>query len=109
MKNKKKRIDQQRKNDKILFSEILDHYGHKCICGSIEHLVVDHIGGKNKIPCKRQTGDTLWRYLKKNNFPPGFRILCHSCNIIDGFLRKNKNLRINGIDDLIKLRDIVRR
>jgi seryl-tRNA synthetase len=48
-------------------------------------------------------------YLIKNNFPPGFRTLCFSCNIIDGFLRNHENLKIDGMNDLVtRLKDLAK-
>jgi hypothetical protein len=69
--------------------EVLDHYGNKCTCcgeSLYEFLAFDHIeGGGSKT--RRETGIygskfTLW--LRKNNFPEGFRILCHNCNVALG-------------------------
>ena len=94
-----------RKHRRKLFTGVLNHYGNKCSipeCGSNEKLCIDHIGGWNGESPKGNT--VLWRWLKKNNFPPGFRTLCQRCNKIDGFLRKHKALGINGIDALMKLK-----
>lgn len=69
--------------------EVLVHYGNKCACcgeSTYEFLAFDHIkGGGSKI--RRETGIygskfTLW--LRKNNYPEGFRILCHNCNVAMG-------------------------
>ncbi len=85
-----------------LFNEVLDHYGRKCSitkCGNTKNLCVDHIGGNDGNSPK--AGMYLWRWLKKNNFPKGFRILCLQCNTLDGQLRKR--FELNGIDELIEL------
>lgn len=88
---------------KRLFNRVLDYYGHFCyMCNSSEKLCVDHIGGDRRNgPTK--SGAPLWRWLIKNNFPPGFRILCHPCNLLDGLLRKHKLFGLDGIDALHKL------
>lgn len=92
-----------RKSVKKLFNEILDHYGHECfICKSIDKLCVDHIGGCNKNE-EYKMGISLWIWIRKNNFPLGFRILCSKCNLLDGMLRSHKNLEINSIDELFGL------
>lgn len=55
-------------------------------CGEshYKHLTVDHIGGgANKHLSEkgnRLRGKGLYAWLKKNNYPPGFRILCMNCN-----------------------------
>lgn len=53
-------------------------------CGTkhIEFLAIDHInGGGNKHRKKIGSGSgTLYRWLKRNNYPDGFRILCNNCN-----------------------------
>ena len=65
-------------------------------------LHIDHIGGYNGKE-KYRTGHALWRWLKKNNFPKGFRVFCYSCNILDGLFRNYSTLGIKSIDDLAKL------
>jgi hypothetical protein len=64
---------------------ILQHYGGlKPVCACcgedhIEFLSVDHIkGGGAKH--KKLLGAGFYDWLKKNNYPPGYRILCHNCN-----------------------------
>jgi hypothetical protein len=64
--------------------------------------MVDHVGGWDG-KSKYITGSNLWRWLKKNNFPPGFRLLCSRCNALDGMIRKDPLLGISGIDELDKL------
>lgn len=50
-------------------------------CGEdkYEFLALDHIqGGGNKQ--RKDIGGNLVRWLKRNNFPTGYRVLCHNCN-----------------------------
>lgn len=60
----------------------IEHYGGKCdCCGEkrYEFLAIDHInggGGKHR----KQIGNHTVAWLVRNNFPDGFRILCHNCN-----------------------------
>lgn len=72
---------------------IIYHYGGtppKCACcgeGEFLFLSIDHIGGKAKHSQSgaRQSGDALYRWIVKNDFPSGFRILCYNCNCAKGF------------------------
>ena len=56
----------------------------KC-CGEteIDFLQIDHIDGGGKKHSKQINHD-LYRWLKKNNFPPGFQVLCCNCNFAKG-------------------------
>jgi hypothetical protein len=50
-------------------------------CGEDDQrfLTVDHVdGGGNRQ--KKQIGSKLYTWLRKHNFPPGFRLLCFNCN-----------------------------
>jgi hypothetical protein len=69
--------------------EILVRYSGnppKCFCCNetlIEFLTIDHINGggnqhREKINIKG--GNTFYRWLKKNNYPEGYRIACLNCN-----------------------------
>lgn len=66
----------------------LDAYGKKCICcgeETKEFLTIDHEGGNGnehrKSLFKHNVGGVhMYRWLKKNNFPSGYRILCMNCN-----------------------------
>jgi hypothetical protein len=77
-----------RRNKKIT---VIEHYGNKCACcgeTNIVFLCIDHVnGGGNK---HRKTlgdwgvGANFYRWLINNNFPDGFRVLCHNCNFAYG-------------------------
>lgn len=62
--------------------------GYVCACCGItnkEFLSIDHIDGsgpehREKLTGNPRNGQTLYYWLKKNNFPPGFRVLCMNCN-----------------------------
>jgi hypothetical protein len=77
---------------KRLRLEVLTHYGGnppKCACcgeSHIEFLSIDHIkGGGNKHRKSLSGNREIYRWLIKNNFPEGFQILCHNCNLSKGF------------------------
>jgi hypothetical protein len=67
--------------------DAINFYGGKCICcreSILEFLAIDHIdGGGNDHRKSIRTNIYLW--LKKNNYPDGFQILCHNCNMAKGF------------------------
>ena len=58
----------------------------KCACcgeRQIEFLAIDHINGggnehRRSIGCG--SGSQTYTWLKTNNYPEGFRVLCHNCN-----------------------------
>lgn len=66
----------------------LSMYGGVCACcgeGRPEFLCIDHInGGGNKHRKEVGGGSYFYWWLKKNNYPPGFRVLCHNCNMSFG-------------------------
>ena len=53
--------------------------GHDERC--IELLVIDHKKKRTKKE-KGLAGKSLYEYLKKNNYPDGYQVLCFSCNFI---------------------------
>ena len=67
--------------------EVLEAYGGPtCVCcfeTEIEFLCIDHIdggGGKHLREIKK-AGSTFYRWLKKEGWPIGYRVLCHNCNM----------------------------
>ena len=50
-------------------------------------LAVDHINGRKHLPEKEKNlrSSGLINFLIKNNFPDGYQILCHNCNMAKGF------------------------
>lgn len=86
-KHREKNLLRSNENHKKLRYEILSHYSHgtpKCECcgeSIIEFLALDHInGGGEKERKKIGNSYRLYAYLKRNNFPDGYRVLCHNCN-----------------------------
>lgn len=72
--------------------QVLKHYGGEqptcACCGETtnEFLAVDHTNGGG---CQHRkeigsSGTATYRGLIRNNFPPGFRVLCHNCNFAYG-------------------------
>ncbi len=68
--------------------ECFQHYGNICKCcgeSNIYFLTLDHILGNGNIHRKKifkhnVGGVHMYRWLKKNNFPEGYTILCMNCN-----------------------------
>lgn len=61
----------------------ITYYGAKCTCcGETEYvfLCIDHIKGKGRQHRKEIGASALYRWLKKNNYPDGFQVLCWNCN-----------------------------
>lgn len=63
----------------------------KCACcgeGTLEFLSIDHINGggnKHRQRLKLKAGFEFYRWLENNNYPEGFRVLCHNCNLSLGY------------------------
>ena len=62
----------------------------KCACcgeTEVKFLSLDHIdGGGNAHRREIGRGPTaIFGWLKRNNYPPGFQVLCHNCNMAKGF------------------------
>lgn len=70
--------------------EVLNAYGGpQCAClkcpersSNLAFLSIDHIGGGGTKHRKSIGGGSsdMYYWLKKNNFPSGYRVLCHTCN-----------------------------
>lgn len=61
------------------------HYGGQCACcGEGDHVVLtlDHIGGYDG--AGPRGGSDLAAWLKRRNYPEGFRVLCFTCNFVLG-------------------------
>ena len=91
-KGTKKYLPAKRKSNKRAYAalrlETLQYYSGKekpeckcCAVDFLEFLSIDHInGGGSEDKRKIGTGGKFYKWLKKNNYPKGFRVLCHNCN-----------------------------
>lgn len=80
--------------------EIFEAYGKMCQCcreTQVEFLSIDHINNGRGNPAKRfGTGDKLYRWLKKNNFPKdNYQILCLQCNQAKNYYGSCPHTKIN--------------
>lgn len=62
-------------------------YGYRCTCCGETHpafLVIDHVRGGGRAHLRsmgKGAGPFIfYRWLRKNQYPPEFQILCHNCN-----------------------------
>ncbi len=85
----KAKIQQQ-----LLKREILTAYGGECACcgeADFTFLVIDHIGGGGRKQRDEEFngfgGACSYRWLRREGFPSGFRVLCHNCNWATAFNR----------------------
>lgn len=65
---------------------VLQYYGNKCVQCDEERpfcLAIDHIDGNGNTHRKKigKYGSGFFGWLIDNNFPDGFQILCHNCNM----------------------------
>jgi hypothetical protein len=80
------------RNERIAI-EVLVHYGGKCSCCGFDDLnkKINYVGYSKRFLCidviagggsklHRQTHN-LHKWLKANNYPNGFRVLCAACNV----------------------------
>jgi hypothetical protein len=84
-KNKEKNNERVAKRDHEIRLMCINHYGGSCACCGetvYEFLSIDHIngGGVRHRKALGSNGSKFARWLVKNNFPEGYRILCHNCN-----------------------------
>lgn len=66
---------------------VLEHYGNKCNCcgeSTLQFLAIDHINNDGYLERKTRTIQ-IFEYLIRNNYPSGFQVLCHNCNLAKSF------------------------
>ena len=75
-------LHSEQKKYLTLRDEVFTAYGgYMCVCcGETEKvfLTIDHIDDSHKEP--RKDRSKLYRWLRRNNYPEGFRVLCYNCN-----------------------------
>jgi len=69
---------------------VLNAYGGpRCSCCGetlVQGLTIDHMNGDGATWRKehKREGTGLYRWLQENNYPPGFQVLCFTCNFAKG-------------------------
>lgn len=87
-KNRESNIKKMRVYRESARIEAINHYGGKCVCcgeTKPEFLAIDHVNGDGNIHRKKINRMNLAVWLRINNYPDGFRVLCHNCNCAIGF------------------------
>ena len=75
-------------NHRALRQRCLSHYGGECGGGGelrYEFLSLDHVGGGGNSHRIKTGAKKMAAWCVRNKFPPGFRVLCHNCNMAIGF------------------------
>src|SRR5690606_38099756 len=74
--------------------DVLNAYGGKCACCGVatkEFLAIDHINGggrQHRLSLHpRPSSQTVYTWLRKNNYPEGFQVLCHNCNAAKSYYK----------------------
>lgn len=81
-KEKRNAIKAKARRDELRES-VVSHYGGKCRCcgeTDIDVLCMDHINGGGEQHRKEIPASRLYRWLRDNNYPDAFRVLCLNCN-----------------------------
>jgi hypothetical protein len=88
--NRNRLVAQDRVYHRTLRMEALRAYGGPvpaCACCSewrTEFLGIDHIGGGGAERRKATGSSNFYSWLRQHQYPDGFRVLCHNCNLLFG-------------------------
>lgn len=98
--------DRYTKQRELHRQTVIAHYGEKCSCcgESIpQFLAIDHINGNGNKERKKikKAGSGFYKWLIDNNFPEGYQVLCHNCNMgrhLNGGICPHKQSTLPSID-----------
>lgn len=90
--NPEKLREKNRRYREQIRKEVLGYYSNgafKCACCGENHyefLAIDHIrgGGKKHLQEIGGGGFMFYLWLKRNNYPSDYRVLCYNCNFAFG-------------------------
>lgn len=72
------------KYNKELREFVLNKYGGKCVCcgeANLRFLTIDHTGNNGNAHRKSDPkAKAIYTWLKVNNYPEGFQVMCYNCN-----------------------------
>ncbi len=77
-------IDRHRDWRHKVKNEAIQIYGGVCACcgeKEVKFLCIDHIDGGGNQHRKTIKTRSIGEWLKTNNYPKGFQVLCHNCNM----------------------------
>ncbi len=89
--NPERQAEFQRNSHRKLRQEVLNAYGGKCACcgeTQYEFLAIDHIDGNgaaHRRENKLAKGTAFYYWLRREDWPEGFQVLCHNCNQAKGW------------------------
>jgi len=81
--NKEETSDRARQLRVLKRKKVIEHFGGKCeLCGLVddEVMTVDHIWDDGAEHRKQVKATVVLDWLIKNDYPPGYRLLCFNCN-----------------------------
>ena len=87
-KDNREKIREQYRQQKL---KVLSHYSNgKMVCDCcgddhLEFLCIDHVNGGGTKHRRSIGHHDFYRYLVKENYPDGYRVLCHNCNASFGY------------------------
>lgn len=85
-KNRSEQMGRNKRYEEMVKDSVFNNYGgYICSCcgeKEIVFLTIDHIDGGGTKHRKKVGGGGkfTYRWIYKNNFPKGFRVLCYNCN-----------------------------
>lgn len=94
--HRKERKEYNNQLNQAVKFEVLGHYsviGHPncphCRIDDLDVLTIDHVNNDGAAHRKEQgTGSALYVWLKRNNYPEGYQVLCCNCNMKKEVLRR---------------------
>ena len=90
--HRKHAAEYAKERDVLFRVSALMAYGWSCACcgeDRYEFLAIDHINGggtkhRKELSGGNRGGHPMYQWLADNNYPNGFRVLCHNCNVALG-------------------------
>ena len=100
----KNKISRNRLREELLLHYSSGDHIHCVCCGEKrwEFMSLDHIDGDGqKERNSYSSNNAYWASFKKRGFPPGYRTLCHNCNMARGFFGYCPHERERATQDII--------
>lgn len=67
-----------------------------CGQGDQDVLCIDHVNNDGAVHRKvdKTSNGRIWDWMIRNDYPPGFQVLCYNCNMKKEILRRNEKRRL---------------